>query len=178
MKISRNPLILLSLFIVLVVSIMSYSRNANNKNENKGVFSGKISFDDSTGHRILSRDVHVQRINDRGKPVIILTATNSTSSETVYIKLYNASSTGTHFIPGANPIPNIGNLIENLNNYRDPRNFFQTTLPNREGVQNGVGRVNITKLTQDEIEGELIIIANNNEGRQALLESAKFKARF
>jgi hypothetical protein len=41
---------------------------------------------------------------------------------------------------------------------------------------NGVGRVNIIKLTDDEIEGEIIIMANNAEGEQAQLSWSKFKA--
>jgi hypothetical protein len=48
-------------------------------------------------------------------------------------------------------------------------------LPNKEGVQNGVGRVNITKLSEHEIEGDLILIGNNPRGEQAVLETAKFK---
>ena len=59
--------------------------------------------------------------------------------------------------------------------YSDKNNFFESTLPNKEGVQNGVGRVNITAVTEKEIEGELILIGNNSKGDQAVLESAKFK---
>ena len=175
---SRNSLLLFSIVSIFIISIVSYSKNIVENNKEKGTFSGKISFNDSLGHKIYTTSAHVQRINDRGNTVIVLTAKNDNSPETVYIKLYNVQGIGTHFIPGGNAVPNVGNLIENIENYRSLSNFYQTTLPNREGVQNGVGRVNITKLTPEEIEGELIIIANNSEGRQALLESATFKAKF
>jgi hypothetical protein len=56
------------------------------------------------------------------------------------------------FIPGNGTQKNVGNIVKDFSQYRDINNFYQASLPNAEGLLNGVGRVNIIKLTDDEIE--------------------------
>ena len=60
------------------------------------------------------------------------------------------------------------------NNYNDKDNFYVATLPNEEGILSGVGRINITKLDNEVVEGNLILITNNSKGEQAVLESGRF----
>lgn len=175
----NNPVILLCALLLLVVTIITYSKNSVSGNEiSKGYFSGKISFEDSTNHKLYSDKVQVKRSSERGVTVLTIVVTDNNTPESVFVKLYNVTNKGTFFIPGEGDFQNVGNLIKDVNMFRQQNNFYQTTLANDEGLKNGVGRVNIVKLTDDEIEGELIIIANNSEGKQAQLESARFKARF
>ncbi|MES2518611.1 MAG: hypothetical protein V4585_10925 [Bacteroidota bacterium] len=175
----NNPIVILSSLLLLIVTVITYSRNLETSNElSKGFFSGKISFDSASIHKLYSDKVQVKRSAERGVTVLTIVVTDNNSPESVFVKLYNANDKGTFFIPGEGDFQNVGNLIKDVNQYRQENNFYQTTLANDEGLKNGVGRVNIIKLTNDEIEGELIIIANNSEGKQAQLESARFKAKF
>ncbi|PWK18143.1 hypothetical protein LV89_04170 [Arcicella aurantiaca] len=175
----NNPLIVISVLLLSVVTIITYSRNLDSSvKSSQGFFSGKISFDSISNHKLYSDKIQVKRSAERGVTVLTIVVTDNNSPESVFVKLYNANERGTFFIPGEGDLQNVGNLIKDVNQFREESNFYQTTLANDEGLKNGVGRVNITKLTKDEVEGELIIIANNSEGKQAQLESARFKARF
>lgn len=182
MKIKRrrllsSPTFLLGTILALVGSIISFSHGLAEFNQRKeGYFQGTISFGDSTTHKMRTAEVEVKKASERGSQNITIIVTDDKTAESVYVKLYNVNDKGTFFIPGNNAQKNVGNLVKNINRYRDINNFYQTILPNEEGLQNGVGRVNITKLTDDEVEGELIIVANNAAGEQAQLSSARFKA--
>ena len=173
----NNPVVFIALLLCVVTAI-TFSKNLKvGKEESKGFFSGKISFEDSTNHKLYSDKVQIRRTSERGVTVLTIVVTDNNTPESVFVKLYNVTDKGTFFIPGDGNFQNVGNLIKDVNKFREETNFYQTTLSNDEGLKNGVGRVNITKLTEDEIEGELIIIANNSEGKQAQLESARFKAK-
>lgn len=173
-----NPLVFIALLLCVVTAI-AFSKDLKVGREvSKGFFSGKISFKDSTNHKLYSDKVQVKKTSERGVIVLTILVTDNNSPESVFVKLYNVTNKGTFFIPGEGNLQNVGNLIKDVNKFREETNFYQTTLANDEGLKNGVGRVNIIRLTEDEIEGELIIVANNSEGKQAQLESAIFKARF
>jgi hypothetical protein len=168
----NNPVVLVCAFLLLVATVITYSKNVvASEKTSQGFFSGKISFEDTPNHKLYSDRVQVKKSSERGVTVFTIVVT-------VFVKLYNVTSKGTFFIPGEGDFQNVGNLIKDENQYREETNFYQTTLANDEGLKNGVGRVNIIRLTETEIEGELIIIANNSEGKQAQLESARFKAKF
>jgi hypothetical protein len=171
----RNPINLLYAGLALVFCLFSYQNTFSEKPLEVGYFSGQIEFGQNTTHRLETKNISAQLKNEMGEKVLTLNATADGSLESIYIKIYNLKGVGTYFIPGDGQIENIGNLIKNLDQFKDKNNFYETTLPNKDGMQNGVGRVNITKLTEKEIEGDLIIIGNNPKGEQALLESAKFK---
>lgn len=175
----NNPIGLVCALLLLVITVITYSKNLESVDKiSKGYFSGKISFGDSTNHKLYSDKVQVKKSTERGVTVLTIVVTDNNTPESVFVKLYNVTDKGTFFIPGEGNFQNVGNLIKDFNKFREQPNFYQTTLANDEGLKNGVGRVNIIKLTDSEIEGELIIIANNSEGKQAQLESARFKARF
>lgn len=174
----NNPIVFIAL-LLCVVTVIAFSKNLKVGNEvSKGFFSGKISFEDSTNHKLYSDKVQVKKTSERGVTVLTIVVIDNNTPESVFVKLYNVMDKGTFFIPGEGDFQNVGNLIKDVNRFREETNFYQTTLANNEGLKNGVGRVNITRLTEDEVEGELIIIANNSEGKQAQLESARFKAKF
>ncbi len=175
----NNPIVLVSALLLSVITAITYSKNLDSLDRtSKGYFSGKISFGDSSTHKLYSSKVQVKKSSERGVPVLTIVVTDDNTAESVFVKLYNVSNKGTYFIPGEGDFQNVGNLIKDFDKYREESNFYQTTLANDEGLKNGVGRVNIVKLTDNEVEGELIIIANNSEGKQAQLESARFKTRF
>ena len=175
----NNPIVFVCALLLSVVTIITYSKNLESVDRtSKGYFSGKISFGDSVNHKLYSDRVQVKKSAERGVTVLTIVVTDNNSPESVFVKLYNVTDKGTFFIPGEGDFQNVGNLIKDVDKFREQTNFYQTTLANDEGLKNGVGRVNIVKLTDDEIEGELIIIANNSEGKQAQLESARFKAKF
>jgi hypothetical protein len=175
----NNPIVFVCALLLCVVTVIAFSKNLEvGKKISKGFFSGKISFGDSTNHKLYSDKVQVKRNSERGVTVLTIVVTDNNSPESVFVKLYNVTDKGTFFIPGEGDFQNVGNLIKDVNLFREETNFYQTTLANDEGLKNGVGRVNIIKLTENEIEGELIIIANNSDGKQAQLESARFKAKF
>lgn len=175
----NNPIVIVCALLLSVVTIITYSKNLESVDRtSKGYFSGKISFGDSSNHKLYSNNVQVKKSSERGVTVLTIVVTDNNTAESVFVKLYNVSSKGTFFIPGEGDFQNVGNLIKHFDKYREESNFYQTTLANDEGLKNGVGRVNIVKLTDNEVEGELIIIANNSEGKQAQLESAKFKTKF
>ena len=177
--VKNNPIVLVCAFLLSIATVITYSKNIEaNKNLSKGFFSGKISFEDTPNHKLYSDKVQVKKNSERGVTVFTIVVTDNNTPESVFVKLYNVTEKGTFFIPGEGDFQNVGNLIKDANLYRDEANFYQTTLANDEGLKNGVGRVNIIRLTDNEIEGELIIIANNSEGKQAQLESARFKAKF
>lgn len=175
----NNPIIIVGILLLLVVTIITYSKNLGSASKiSRGYFSGKINFGDSTNHKLYSDKIIVKKSTERGATVLTIVVTDNNTPESVFVKLYNVTEKGTFFIPGEGNFQNVGNLIKNVNLFREQDNFYQTTLANDEGLKNGVGRVNIIKLTENEIEGELIIIANNSQGKQAQLESARFKASF
>ena len=177
--IKNNPIVIVCALLLSVVTVITYSKNLESADKiSKGYFAGKISFGDSSNHKLYSDKVQVKKSAERGVMVLTIVVTDNNTPESVFVKLYNVTDKGTFFIPGEGDFQNVGNLIKDVNLFREQNNFYQTTLANDEGLKNGVGRVNIIKLTEDEIEGELIIIANNSEGKQAQLESARFKARF
>jgi hypothetical protein len=62
-----------------------------------------------------------------------------------------------------------------VDDFRNKNNFYEAKMPDSSGVQNGVGRLNITYLSDTEIEGNLVLIGNNPKGQKAVLESSKFK---
>ena len=161
----------LGIFVVLITYVNTFSV----KPTEPSYFSGKIIFGNEDYHRIQTNEVVGTLKSEMGENTLTVTATNKENLESVYLKIFKLKGPGTYFIPGDGEIENIGNLIKNLDHYTDKNNFFESTLPNKEGVQNGVGRVNITVVTEKEIEGELILIGNNSRGDQAVLESAKFK---
>lgn len=178
-KLTNNPTILVCALLLLAVTIITYSKSLESvEKTSKGYFSGKISFGDSLNHKLYSDNIQVKKSSERGVTVLTIMVTDNNTAESVFVKLYNVSDKGTFFIPGEGDFQNVGNLIKDFDKYREETNFYQTTLANDEGLKNGVGRVNIVKLTENEVEGELIIIANNSEGKQAQLESAKFKTKF
>ena len=175
----NNPVVLVCAFLLLVATVITYSKNVvASEKTSQGFFSGKISFEDTPNHKLYSDKVQVKKSSERGVTVFTIVVTDNNTPESVFVKLYNVTNKGTFFIPGEGDFQNVGNLIKDENQYREETNFYQTTLANDEGLKNGVGRVNIIRLTDNEIEGELIIIANNSEGKQAQLESARFKAKF
>jgi uncharacterized membrane protein YobD (UPF0266 family) len=161
----------LGIFVVLITYVNTFSV----KPAEQSFFSGKIIFGNEDYHRIQTNEVVGTLKSEMGENTLTITATNKENLESVYLKIFKLKGPGTYFIPGDGEIENIGNLIKNLDHFSDKNNFFESTLPNKEGVQNGVGRVNITLATEKEIEGELILIGNNSRGDQAVLESAKFK---
>lgn len=175
----NNPIVIICALLLSVITVITYSKNLDSTDKvSRGYFAGKISFGDSTNHKLYSDKVQVKKSAERGVTVLTIVVTDNNSPESVFVKLYNVTDKGTFFIPGEGDFQNVGNLIKDVNMFREQNNFYQTTLANDEGLKNGVGRVNIIKLTDSEIEGELIIIANNSEGKQAQLESARFKAKF
>ncbi len=171
----NNPINFLYTGLGLVVVLLTFEHSFSNKPLESGYFSGKIIFGDEGNHRINTKNVEARIKTELGEKVLILTATKSDNLESIYLKIFKINGPGTYFIPGDGELGNIGNLIKNLKNYQEKDNFYESTLPNKEGVQNGVGRVNITQISASMIEGELILIGNNSKGEQAILESAKFK---
>lgn len=161
-----------------IISLLSFSNHLEEKNLlQKSYFTGDIRFDDSTLHKLTTYTVEAHLIQEKGKSTLNVSVVDEKTHESVYIKLYDVLHTGTFFIPGDKELKNVGNLIRDINQYRDISNFYQATLPNTTGLQDGVGRVNITKLTSKEVEGELVLFGNNSEGKKARVESAKFRAR-
>jgi hypothetical protein len=171
----KNPINILYAGLGLIFCLFSYQNTFSSKSEEKGFFIGKIEFGAQESHRLNTQNISASLTKELGEKALSLTATADGSLESVYVKIYNLKGPGTYFIPGDGQIENIGNLIKNLDNYQNKDNFFEATLPNKDGVQNGVGRVNITKLSEHEIEGDLILIGNNPHGEQAVLETARFK---
>jgi len=173
----RNPMVLLGFLLCFVASLISFSHGVADFNQNKqGFFKGNISFEENREHSFKTSKVVVKKLIERGGNSITIMATDDSTSESVYVRLYNVDKPSTFFIPGNGTQKNVGNIVKDFSQYRDINNFYQASLPNAEGLLNGVGRVNIIKLTDDEIEGEIIIMANNAEGEQAQLSWSKFKA--
>jgi hypothetical protein len=178
MKRFKNPLAYISAAIFCVVSLLSFSSHLEETNNlQKTFFTGDVRFNDSTVHKLTTFTVDAHLIEEKGKSTLILSVVDEKTHESVYVKLYDVLHPGTFFIPGDKELKNVGNLIQDINQYRDITNFYQATLPNITGLQDGVGRVNITKLTSKEVEGELVLFGNNSEGMKARIESAKFRAR-
>lgn len=171
----KNPINFLYTGLGIFVVLISYDNTFSVRPTQQSFFSGKINFGNKEYHRIQTNEVGATIKPEMGESTLTITATNKENLESVYLKIFKLKGPGTYFIPGNGEIENIGNLIKNLDRYKDKNNFFESTLPNKEGVQNGVGRVNITLVTETEVEGELILIGNNSTGDQAVLESAKFK---
>ena len=171
----RNPIYFLYAGLGIFVVLISYDNTFSVKPSEQSFFSGKIIFGTEDYHRIQTNEVIATIKPEMGEKTLTITATNKDNLESIYLKIFKLKGPGTYFIPGDGEIENIGNLIKNLEHYTDKNNFFESTLPNKEGVLNGVGRVNITLVTEKEIDGELILIGNNSKGDQAVLESAKFK---
>ncbi len=178
MKNNQTKILLFAAVVLIAGMSITFSMISKNTVDQVNAFEGKISFSDSASHNISTENVQVSQSFERGKPLLTLVVTDEKTTESIFVKLFNANQVGTYFIPGDGSFQNTGNLIKALDNYRDVTNFYQTTLPNKDRMKNGVGRVNITKINKELIEGELIIIANNSEGKQAILESAKFKSYF
>jgi hypothetical protein len=171
---AKNPVNLLYSGLFLVVMLFSYQNTFSKKKQLESSFMGKIEFGTEASHRLLTKDATAEYTTEGGVPVLTIKATDEQNLESVYLRLQDVTGPGTYFIPGNGKNNNIGNIIKNLNNYQDKDNFYVATLPNADGVLSGVGRINISKLSEDVVEGNLILITYNTKGEQALLESAKF----
>ncbi len=170
----ENPINILYSGLLIVVLLFSYQNTFSKKKQLLSSFTGKIGFQGEETHRLSTQNATASYQIEGGVPVLTIKATNDTNLESVFIKLVDVKGVGTYFIPGSGNNNNVGNIIKNLNNYNDKDNFYIATLPNEEGILSGVGRINITKLDQDVVEGNLILITNNPKGEQAVLESARF----
>lgn len=178
MKRFKNPLAYITAILFCIISVLSFSNHLKDKdNLQKAYFTGDIRFNDSTAHKLTAYTVEAHLMQEKGQSTLSLSVVDDKTHESVYVKLYDVLHRGTFFIPGDRELKNVGNLIRDINQYRDIRNFYQATLPSTNGLQDGVGRVNITKLTSNEVEGELVLFGNNSEGKKARIESAKFRAR-
>lgn len=171
----RNPINFLYSGLGIFVILITFENTFSIKPIEQSFFSGKIIFDNKDIHKIQSKQVDAIIKPEMGENSLTITATDEKNSESVYLKIFKLKGPGTYFIPGNGDVENIGNLIKNIHHFTDKNNFYESTLPNNEGVENGVGRVNITVFSEKVIEGELILIGNNYKGDQAVLESAKFK---
>ncbi len=170
----QNPVNILYSGLFMVVLLFSYQNTFSKKKQLLSNFSGKIEFEGEESHRLLTQNASATYQVEGGVNVLTIKATDNKNMESVFIRLQDVNGTGTYFIPGTGNNNNVGNIIKNLNNYNDKDNFYVATLPNAEGILSGVGRINITKLDEDLVEGNLILISNNPKGEQAVLESAKF----
>lgn len=170
----ENPINILYTGLLAVVLLFSYQNTFSKKKQLLSTFTGKIGFQGEESHRLSTQHANATYQIEGGVPVLTIKATNDENLESVFIRLVDVKEPGTYFIPGTGSNNNVGNIIKNLNNYNDKDNFYIATLPNQEGILSGVGRINITKLDQDVVEGNLILITNNPKGEQAVLESARF----
>jgi hypothetical protein len=170
----HNPVNILYSGLFMVVLLFSYQNTFSTKKQLHSSFSGKIEFEGEQSHRLLTQNVTATYQVEGGVKVLTIKATDDNNLESVFIRLLDVNGTGTYFIPGSGRNNNVGNIIKNLNNYNDKDNFYVATLPNAEGILSGVGRINITKLDDEVVEGNLILISNNPKGEQAVLESARF----
>jgi len=170
----QNPLNILYTGLFFVVLLFSYQNTFSKKKQLESSFSGKLVFEGEPSHRLLTQNASATYQVEGGVNVLTIKATDEKNLESVFIRLVDVKGEGTYFIPGNGNNSNVGNIIKNLNNYNDKDNFYVATLPNAEGVLSGVGRINITKIDEEVVEGNLILISNNPKGEQAVLESAKF----
>ena len=170
----KNPVNILYTGLLVVVLLLTYENSFSKKKQLTSHFSGKIEFGQTSAHQLITSQASAEFSMEGGQRVLTLKITEPKSFESVFIKLFNVNGTGTYFIPGDGKNSNIGNLIKNLNNYNDKNNFYVASLPNSDGVFNGVGRINITNISDEFVEGDLILVTNNPQGEQAVLESAKF----
>ena len=171
----KNPIYFLYSGLGLFVVLISVEHSFSDAPTLPSYFEGNITFDKNTSHPIKGDQVTGNIKLAGNQQIFRLTATNSQTQESVFLQINQLKGIGTYFIPGDGDVENIGNLIKNLTDFSNKNNFYQAKLPNEQGVENGVGRVNITKITDKTIEGDLVIIGNNPLGTQAILESAKFK---
>lgn len=170
----HNPVNILYSGLFMVVLLFSYQNTFSKKKQMTSSFTGKIEFEGEKSHRLSTENVNATYQIEGGVNVLTIKVTDEDNLESVFIRLLDVNGPGTYFIPGTGNNNNVGNIIKNLNNYKDKDNFYVATLPNTEGVLSGVGRINITKLDEEVVEGNLILISNNPKGEQATLESAKF----
>lgn len=170
----HNPINILYSGLFLVVLLFSYQNTFSKKKQLLSSFTGKIEFGSEAAHRLATSNATASYQTESGSQVLTIKATNDENMESVFIQLRDVKGPGTYFIPGNGNNNNVGNIIKNLNNYKDKDNFYVATLPNEEGILSGVGRINITKLDDEVVEGNLILITNNSKGEQAILESGRF----
>ena len=171
----ENPVNFLYSGLGLFVLIISFENSFSDTPTQKGYLIGTLEFGKEGKHVIQCDAVSASVRLEAGQKVLSLTATNEESKETIYVKIFQLRGPGTYFIPGDGDSGNIGNIIYNLNDFRNKNNFYEARMPDSSGVQNGVGRLNITYLSDTEIEGNLVLIGNNPKGQKAVLESSKFK---
>jgi hypothetical protein len=171
----KNPVNFLYTGLGLFVLIISFENSFSDTPTQKGFLVGSIEFGHEGEHVIQCDAVSASIRSESGQKVLSLTATNQQSKETIYVKIFQLRGTGTYFIPGDGESGNIGNIIHNVDDFRNKNNFYEAKMPDSSGVQNGVGRLNITYLSDTEIEGNLVLIGNNPKGQKAVLESSKFK---
>jgi hypothetical protein len=171
----ENPVNFLYLGLALFVSIISFENSFSDTPTQKGYLVGTLEFGHEGEHVIQCDAVSASVRLESGQKVLSLSATNEQTKETIYVKIFQLRGTGTYFIPGDGESGNIGNIIHNLNDFQNKNNFYEAKMPDSSGVKNGVGRLNITYLSDTEIEGNLVLIGNNPVGQKAVLESSKFK---
>ena len=175
MSFIKNPVNFLYAGLGLFVFVLSFENSFSDTPTQKGYLVGTLEFGHEGEHVIQCDVVSASVRSESGQKVLSLSATNEQSKETIYVKIFQLRGTGTYFIPGDDESGNIGNIIHNLNDFQNKNNFYEAKMPDSSGVQNGVGRLNITYLSDTEIEGNLVLIGNNPKGQKAVLESSKFK---
>ena len=171
----RNPISLLYLGLFIFAVLINIEHSFSDTPKQSGYFSGSVEFDKQSAYTINTTKIKADITQLGGEQILEITATSLNDSETVYTQIKNFKGEGTYFIPGDGSSSNIGNLIKDIQDYQNKNNFYEATRPNAAGIANGVGRVNITSYTQEEIAGDLVLIGNNPAGQQAILGAAKFK---
>lgn len=119
----KNPINFLYAGLGIFVVLISYDNTFSVKPTEQSFFSGKINFGIEDYHRIKTNEVEATIKPEMGENTLTITATNKENLESVYLKIFKLKGPGTYFIPGDGEIENIGNLIKNLDHYKDKNNF-------------------------------------------------------
>jgi hypothetical protein len=92
----RNPMVLLGFLLCFVASLISFSHGVADFNQNKqGFFKGNISFEENREHSFKTSKVVVKKLIERGGNSITIMATDDSTSESVYVRLYNVDKPST-----------------------------------------------------------------------------------
>lgn len=174
LKFFKDPINLLYIVLSMVVLVFSYEKTQSEGIISKGEFSGKLIFKGDSEYIIHSNKVSARIFPNGNTKKLEITIEDNNSTKSIFVDIKNFTGKGIYFFPGDGENENFGSLIKDKGNFRNTDNFFETSFPNPDGINNAVGRLNISKANEF-LEGELILITNNHLGSQAILESSKFK---
>lgn len=171
MKKIKISLLALSIFGSIVISCKKNDDATTNANATVTVTTSALGFDGAAGAGFKSSAGKVVK----NGTTYTLSAVEDNAKRSITIVVNNVSATGTFTLDKGNANANIATLVKD-NTSSDATLTYKTDGTSTAGSIGG-GSVQITKLTDTEIEGKFFVVAYNSAKIAAYVENGAFSGK-